>query len=356
MKNYPTGTAIVIYLCLETVFPSISRSASMPVTNPVTYSNDQKTATESAVCAGQYDNAMYQALANSAGVDQVAVDAMKGEIVKSANADANLVSGLAAITPASPSGAQAAAAAGEVSNSDVAINGILATFWQGSLAAEYAEVAIEGKQIALPQCDTEFAGTVTVKDGGINVTGNSLISGDLGVDGNGVFSGNVSTDGSFIAAGGAITVGGLSGVAQGISIGGGNISSVGNGGSAAKSSGVNAIAIGNGAVAGNDTSVALGTSATATSTSTTSIGSGAQATGASSSAVGQGSLAGAVAATAYGQGSDATGANSTAVGQGATASGIASTALGQGAEATGSDSTAVGQNAVANAVAATAVG
>ena len=35
----------------------------------------------------------------------------------------------------------------------------------------------------LPLCDTTFTGTVSVTDGGVNVTGNPIFNGDIGVDG-----------------------------------------------------------------------------------------------------------------------------------------------------------------------------
>ena len=150
-------------------------------------------------------------------------------------------------------------------------------------------------QTTLPQCDETFVGTVTVTNGGVNVSGASIFNSNVAVNGDVAVSGNVTaskvmaTQG-ISAMGGAITLGdpNLVTFSDGINIGGGAISGAGFGGAQAFTGHVSAIAIGNGASAFSANSSAYGNGATARGTNSTAIGAGAGAMFSNSAAFGAG--------------------------------------------------------------------
>lgn len=209
----------------------------------------------------------------------------------------------------------------------------------------------------LPQCDQAFTGTVTVQNGGVNVTGNSLIQGDLGITGNAAAS-QVNTTQGISAFGGAITIGdtGLTTYSSGITLGGGAFSGAGTGGLQAFTGDVTAIAIGNNANAAKVGSVALGTNAKALGISAVAVGNESQALADKtvaigfgalvSAAAGEGSYAGGTSSVLSGTGAVSIGNLNVAAGNGAVALGDPNIALGTGAVAIGADNVANGQGAV----------
>ena len=209
----------------------------------------------------------------------------------------------------------------------------------------------------LPQCDQKFSGTVTVLNGGINVTGNSLVQGNLGVTGNVTASQLQATQG-ISAFGGAITIGdpGLTTYSSGITLGGGALSGAGTSGLQAFTGDATAIAIGNNAKAASFGSVALGLNATAVGASAVAVGNGSQALADQtvsigfgalvSAAAGAGSFAGGTSLVLSGIGAVSIGNLNVAAGNGAVAIGDPNIALGTGAVALGADNVANGQGAV----------
>jgi len=196
----------------------------------------------------------------------------------------------------------------------------------------------------LPQCDQTFTGTVTVANGGINVTGNSLIQGNLGVTGNAAASQFNATQG-ISAFGGAITIGdpSLTTYSSGITLGGGAFSGAGTGGLQAFTGDVTAVAIGNNAQATKVGSLALGTNASATGIHASALGESSQALADQSVAIGFGALVSAAA----GAGSFAGGTSSVLSGTGAVSIGNLNVAAGNGAVALGDPNIALGTGAVA---------
>lgn len=111
--------------------------------------------------------------------------------------------------------------------------------------------------------------------------------------------------------------------------------------------GINAVAVGDGASALEKDSIAVGYSAYASGTDSIAVGYGAYATGTDSIAVGAAAYANGTGSIAVGYSANVTGQVSVAVGYSATASGQDSIAVGAAAIASGQDSTAVGQGAQA---------
>jgi YadA head domain repeat (2 copies) len=194
----------------------------------------------------------------------------------------------------------------------------------------------------LDNCNSNFTGTVQVKAGGVNVSGDSIFQDNVGFTQSINVGGNVTASKLFAtqgisAFGGAITIGdpSLTTYSSGITIGGGAISGAGTGGLQAFTGDVSAVAIGNNAQATQVGSLALGLNSAATGVSAISIGAASNAAGAGSTAVGNNAGAAGTNSSAFGANSSAAATNSTAVGTGATvaAGSINSTAIGQGATA-----------------------
>lgn len=178
----------------------------------------------------------------------------------------------------------------------------------------------------LPNCDSEFAGTVKVTTGGVNITGGSIFNGDVGVAGavnvqNAVTASRLNATQGISAVGGAIRLGDTNGTSysDGITLGGGALSGAGSGGLQAFTGDVNAVAIGNNAQALASGSVAMGLNASATAVNAIAIGTGAVATASSATAIGSASSATATNATAIGASATASAANSVALGAGSVA-------------------------------------
>ncbi len=109
------------------------------------------------------------------------------------------------------------------------------------------------------------------------------------------------------------------------------------------------LALGMGAIANNNNSIAIGTSASASiSNQAVAIGPEANASGFQSAAFGYKSSATTNSALAFGINSLASGQTSIALGGDSKASGLNSTAVGKGSSATSENSTALGNGAVAN--------
>lgn len=219
---------------------------------------------------------------------------------------------------------------------------------------------------SLPFCDSEFTGTVTA-DANINAK-----QGISAMDG-AIWLGN--PDGQTYQEGIALGGGALSGAGTGdlaisddadaIAIGNGAHAGDGNVaiGTLAMATGEDTTAIGSHAEAIADDATALGSHATASGTSATALGSYAVASGTSSTALGAGAqafdsngISGGTNMTALGQAAIASRDNATATGQGAQASGLASSAYGQGSVASAGQTTALGQGAVASSDNATVTG
>jgi len=261
----------------------------------------------------------------------------------------------------------------------------------------------------LPDCNTEFTGTVQVSGGGVNVTGDSIFNNDVGVAANVNVEGDVNasqfhaTQG-ISAVGGGIWIGDPTGTtfSSGITIGGGAVSGAGFGGAQAFTGDVNAIAIGNNASAmmsgslalGLDSSssganaVAIGTSATANGIrdvvvgaqnstdaggNNTAVGNGIQIIGGGSSSntvlgvghqvAGSRNFVGGDPITVIGNNNVATGANGTvtgdsnvAIGDTVNVTGNRAIAVGNNAAADADDTTVIGSNAQANAAGSAAYG
>jgi len=148
------------------------------------------------------------------------------------------------------------------------------------------EQALTHWQHSLDNCDQNFTGTVTVKAGGLDVTGTSIFNSDVGVAADVNVEGDVNasqvhaTQG-ISAVGGGIWIGDTNGTtySDGITVGGGALSGAGVGGAQAFTGDVDAIAIGNNAQAMQSGSVALGLDASSTEADAIAIGNAATANG-----------------------------------------------------------------------------
>ena len=116
------------------------------------------------------------------------------------------------------------------------------------------------------------------------------------------------------------------------------------------------VAVGNGALAGEEFATAIGAGATATNVSATAIGCGARAFGESATAIGNGSKALETGSTALGNAAAATGGYSLAWGDHAQATATLATALGPYSTASADHAYAIGKYAVATADSALALG
>ncbi len=216
----------------------------------------------------------------------------------------------------------------------------------------------------LPNCDANFAGTVAVTAGGVNVSGDSIFNNSVAFARNASVTGTLSasqmTSSQGISAfGGKITIGDPNRTAysSGITIGGGALSGAGTGGLEAFTGDPTAIAIGNNAQAAQAGSLALGLNSDAAGASATALGDTSAAFADKTVAVGagavvmpgagQGSLAGATSIVLGGVGAVAIGDSDSASGTGAIALGDPNVATGTGAVAVGANNTATGQGAVA---------
>lgn len=174
------------------------------------------------------------------------------------------------------------------------------------VGAKGASAAAWSAQIAasnLPNCEAQFTGTVTVTNGGLNVTGQSIFNNTVGVIGNlnasqNVTASQVHATQGISADGGAIWLGDPNGTtfSSGITLGGGALSGAGFGGAQAFTGDVSAVAIGNGASAFAVNSTALGNNATAGTlggggANSTAIGANSSATFSNSAAFGSGATA-----------------------------------------------------------------
>lgn len=150
-----------------------------------------------------------------------------------------------------------------------AVSGI-ATQLTGTVFAHQAQDLTDYAN-TLDFCDSKFTGTVTVKAGGVDVTGDSIFRGNVGLGSSlnvagGVTASTLSATQGISAFGGAITIGdpNLTTYSSGITLGGGALSGAGTGGAQAVTGDVTAVAIGNNAQATQVGSLALGTDAAAT--------------------------------------------------------------------------------------------
>lgn len=308
--------------------------ASAPTT-PTAVTPSTTQVTSGASCTGQYANFFRDTTRTSYGI-AVASTALD-------------LAGLAAEAAAESGGVfTGAAAAAGVAQQVAAYTAVAADLVvQG--------VALDRSEESLPECDAEFAGTVTVTNGGTNVTGNSIYNNNLAVGGNvnaagTITASKISTTQGISTNGGGIIIGdpGLNTYSSGITLGGGALSGAGVGGAQAFTGHASAVAIGNGARAESENTTSLGTGATATHASATAIGHGASAANGSATAIGAGASASRISSTALGHAALATGGQATALGVDAMASSASSTAIGHGARAAGASSTALGAGAVAS--------
>ena len=292
---YGAGIALIAVLSLATVKPAWSggsnTSSPLPAPTaptPVTPSQNQTSLVSSATCAQQLSDAINDA--NAAGL-----------ALNAASAAAFAVSG----TPPAVIAGAALLAGGTASQ----IAAQVYTTAQTSVANALHPT------VGLPNCDATFAGTVTVTNGGVNVSGNSIFNNNVAIANNASVAGTLSASKITASQGisafaGAITIGdpNLTTYSSGITLGGGALSGAGTGGADASTGDVTAIAIGNNAQATQVGSVALGENASATGVSAVAVGNAAQAFANNSVAIGTGAN---VAAPFF---------NSTAIGTGATAS------------------------------------
>ncbi|MCP4071978.1 MAG: hypothetical protein GY742_09605, partial [Hyphomicrobiales bacterium] len=188
----------------------------------------------------------------------------------------------------------------------------------------------------LPNCNSTFTGTVTVDAGGIDVTGNSQITGDLGINGDFIAARAEFVQGLSVFDG-QLTLGNadLDSFFAGITIGGGAFAGAGTGGEDSYTGDVDAIAIGNGSSASNAGGIAFGLRANSGAASAVAIGTDSSASGASS--------------VAFGVTSSATQENAFALGTSAAATGVSSLAFGNNAASSGLNAIAIGTRSVASA-------
>ncbi|WP_414501451.1 YadA-like family protein [Zymobacter sp. IVIA_12111.31 C1] len=127
-------------------------------------------------------------------------------------------------------------------------------------------------------------------------------------------------------------------------------------GTAARSTGDSATAIGQTSSASKVNAVAIGTGATSSNSNATAVGNSASASGSSAAAYGDIATASGANSTGIGKSAAAQSDNSTAVGNSARASNASATAIGDSTSASGTNSFSGGKSAVANAGNATALG
>jgi hypothetical protein len=300
-------------------------------------------------CAQQYDLAID--LAADAGLAAAGVGAAAdvtaiglqaiSEAAKAAEFTvmAGGFTGIATVVGIPVGGAAGAGAAAALAANHLVDDLILADALIGAVA-DVASVAfgvdeqlLSHYQNSLDNCDQNFTGTVTVKAGGLDVTGTSIFNSDVGVAADVNVEGDVTatqvraTEG-ISAVGGGIWIGDIGGktYSDGITIGGGALSGAGVGGAQAFTGHVDAMAIGNNAQATQSGSVALGLDASSTEADAIAIGNAATANGVQDVVVGA-------------LNSTGTGGNNTVVGNEIDIIGAASsdnTVLGVGHQVTGS--------------------
>lgn len=369
LRHAVTYAVLPLVLSVSAIAQTTSPTAPVPPTpTPVILSTTQ--VSSGAVCAQQLNNAIFDfadaanTAADNALIANITANAASvaifgiSEAIAIANGTAfgTMSGGLAAAAlgdpalAAAPGLTTASVAAGALSGFGIA-DAVSIAFQIGEFAAEATALGFDGTAntantnaaaltrtaAGLPFCDQEFAGTVKVNAGGLNVTGVSIFNNDVGIDGNlaisGEFTANqVNTSQGISAHGGAIFLGNPDGVSffEGITLGGGALAGAGFGGALAFTGDVSAIAIGNGASAAAVNSLALGTGANASAVGATALGQNSLASGTGSIAIGN---------------AMSTGTNSIAIGTGAVATG--SVAIGVGAVASGGG-TAIGDFATAN--------
>ena len=183
------------------------------------------------------------------------------------------------------------------------------------------QIDLAETQNSLPSCDQVFTGTITVTNGGADITGDSIFRNNLGVVrdvnvGNNVTASRVSTTQGISTNGGGIVIGdrNLETFSSGITLGGGALSGAGFGGLQAFTSDVTSIAIGNAARADQVNSLALGEGAAARNMNATAIGAFAAADAPSATALGYRAAARDTNATAVGAMAVAGPSNSAAFG------------------------------------------
>lgn len=352
IKATCVGLCICVSLMLATQVSAQTKPVNAAPTTPtatILSSNQSGTA-----CAQQYDSrniADQRAIlednrnANIATGVAIAADAA-GWLVEAAAA-ATLIGTPAGII------ANAAAQAIALTSSGVALGYDVAAYDKGIALATQDET-VNG----LPNCDSEFAGTVKVTAGGTDVTGDSIFKNNLGVVGDVNVGGqvtatNLAATRGVSAAGGDLRLGKADGTGgqPGITMGNGVITGLGAGSALGDATTLDkdAVAIGNGSLASTSTSTAVGAGAQSTQVNSTAIGAGAKATGVNSTALGADAQATALNTTAVGSGSRATAEAATALGQNAQATALNATALGQKSLASGEASTATGQGSKATA-------
>ena len=245
-----------------------------PVTPPtVTPSTTQ--VTTGATCAQQFNN-------HGVNLAQISQDVA----IAQTSADA---AGIAA---------EAIGEAGQPFTNPATVAGVAA---QGAaLALGIADLVNQQNQIDLtntinnlPFCDQVFTGTITVTNGGADITGDSIFRNNLGVTqdvnvGNNVTASKVFTTQGISTNGGGIVIGDLNleTFSSGITLGGGALSGAGFGGLQAFTGDVTSVAIGNAARAERVNSLALGEAAISSQTNATAIGALTSATHENSAAFG----------------------------------------------------------------------
>jgi hypothetical protein len=215
--------------------------------------------------------------------------------------------GIAAGTDIAGLGAEIAAQAAGVGPTQQAAEAAALGIQVVSKTASAVAYGAQVQQTMLPSCEQTFTGTVTVTNGGVNVTGGSIFNGNVGVVGSlnasqNVTASQVHATQGISADGGAIWLGDPNGTtySSGITLGGGALSGAGTGGLQAFTGDVSSIAIGNGASAFSVNSTAIGTNAKAGS-----VGGG----GANATAIGDNTTAAFANSAAFGNNATAVRAN-----------------------------------------------
>lgn len=307
---------------------------------PVVTSLPQLATVGAGGCAQQYTNAINalnaQVLtsndvglaANAVGAAADVTSLVAQEVAASASAvEFGLMSGflaadIPAVGTATPAAAPAAALATTSTAEAIALGaaivgaGSTVTGVASQIAAQTFAHNAQDLTVyvaTLPDCEVTHTGTVTVTDGGVNVSGRSIFNDNVGIAADANVQGNVTasqvqTTQGISAMGGGIVIGDPNGTtySDGITIGGGAVSGAGFGGAQAFTGDANAIAIGNNAQAQQSGSVAVGLDASASGADATAVGTGATASADDSTAVGSGAQATAAGSSAYGQGAVAT--------------------------------------------------
>ena len=325
--------------------------APTPATPPsVVTSLPQLSSVGSGGCAQQYTNAINTQnqsaitandvglAANGVGAAATVTGLIAQEVASSASAAAftAMAAGLTTTTaygvaplPTAggiPGSVAAAAAAGTLAGTSVAESVALgaAIVGAGSTVAGVASQVVAQTHTqnsqnlsvyvaSLPDCEATHTGTVTVTNGGVNVSGGSIFNDDVGVaadvnvEGN-VTASQVQTTQGISAMGGGIIIGDPNGTtySDGITIGGGAVSGAGFGGAQAFTGDANAIALGNNALGQQSGSVAVGLVASASGADATAVGTSATASADDTTAIGTNAQANAAGSAAYGQGAVAT--------------------------------------------------